>query len=374
MLHQLAEGWSECRIFFTCDFKSKKIISNLKKIIKKTILTISVSAIVYLIINIATPYIGFLKTRSIENQITYLDEIFSDGYDDELQLRYPEGKIFSNALLALSIIDYSDKNTLSLKKHALIVDRCIMRLLSESAEYPFVASMKPEFGAFFNGWLNFTLNKYANSNLFKLSTKKSNVLAAHERISDEIISTQSDSIKILDTYPGSYWPADNLVGILSIEDEYIKAKWLGKLYEACTSESKLLHHSGYNTNEVRGSSQALILYLLSQYNIEKSSRENLLFQNLLVENVLGIELVKEFTADVESYPDVDSGPVILGYGAVATVMNIKSQAALDNSSSKCTWAFLNSISIPVNFCGQKHYLFKKEPMYDVFMLWCSVEL
>ena len=72
--------------------------------------------------------------------------------------------------------------------------------------------------------------------------------------------------------------------------------------------------------------------------------------------------------------DVDSGPVVLGYGASATIMNIKAQASLKSSKAKRTWAAMNIIGLPVNIFNRKFYIFKKEPMLDLFMLWGSVEL
>jgi len=330
--------------------------------------------VIYILFNLSTPYIDYCKNRSVENQITYLDQILSEGYDDELQSRYPEGKIFSNALLALSIIDYSANAKITQKKHAIIADRCIDRLLSESTSATFSIDMVPKFGAFYNGWINFTLSNYIKSDLFDLSERRSQILASFQVLSNEIVCAQSDSIRILDSYPGASWPADNLVGMASLDHKILKNQWIDKLYATSNTESKLLNHSGYNTAEVRGSSQALLLFLLCHHDKQKASTENKIFRDLLVDRHIGIDLVREFPKDVDGYPDVDSGPVICGYGAVATVMNVKLQAKLNNVNSKYTWAFLNAISFPINVFGEKYYLCKREPMFDIFMLWCLVEL
>ena len=39
--------------------------------------------------------------------------------------------------------------------------------------------------------------------------------------------------------------------------------------------------------------------------------------------------------------DVDSGPIVFGYGASATIMNIKAQAVLGVPKAKNTWALIN---------------------------------
>lgn len=72
--------------------------------------------------------------------------------------------------------------------------------------------------------------------------------------------------------------------------------------------------------------------------------------------------------------DVDSGPIVFGYGASATIMNIKAQAVLGVPKAKNTWALINLIGIPINMGYKKFYIFKQEPMLDLFMLWGSVSL
>lgn len=87
----------------------------------------------------------------------------------------------------------------------------------------------------------------------------------------------------------------------------------------------------------------------------------------------GLQLVKE-NENGSNDSDYDSGPVIFGYGAAATIMNIKTQASLGDKNSTITWAFFNLISLPVNIFQSKYYLFQQEPMFDLFMLWSAVEM
>lgn len=97
------------------------------------------------------------------------------------------------------------------------------------------------------------------------------------------------------------------------------------------------------------------------------------FKDIFADNYLGVQLIKE-NEDGSNMMDVDSGPVVLGYGSSATIMNIKTQASLGNSNSKFTYAAMNLISLPVNIFKKKYHIFKKEPMFDLFMLWGSTEI
>lgn len=329
--------------------------------------------LIYFIICSLTPNLKFLRNRSIENQINYLSKILDEGYDDRLQNIYPEGKIFSNALLALSIIEYSEKNSTHNERYALIVDRCIQRMQSKKALSIFSKEMEPEFGMFYNGWSYYVNSSFLESSIFDFSLKQEIVFSELKRIESDIFTLQKDSVRIMPSYYDACWPADNLIGIIALKDTTLKKVWIQKLLESSTSKSNLIPHASSNTNEIRGSSTAMITLALNKSGYNKSEAYNEKFENLLIDSYLGIQLVKENKDGSDDY-DIDSGPVLFGYGAAATVMNIKTQASFEKRRAKCTWAIMNFISLPINVFNQKYYLFKKEPMFDLFMLWASVEL
>lgn len=328
----------------------------------------------YFIICFATPFNKFLKNRSIENQINYLSHILDQGYDNQLQSRYPEGKVFSNALLALSVIEYCDKNKDFKVENAEIVDKCLDRLLSKNALRIFPTDIKPTYGMFYNGWVNNVLVSYSKSQLFLFSNNQQKIIDTSQTIESELNSTQKDSIKILDSYTGSHYPADNLIGIVSLQDSITKHLWLDKIFSETLHPKKLINHAESDQSIARGSSSALIVYCLNKSRYPDIIQYQNKYKETFVDQYFGIQLVKE-NENGSNNSDFDSGPVIFGYGAAATIMNIKTQASIgDKKHSKITWAFFNTISIPLNFFYSKHYLFQQEPMYDLFMLWAAVEL
>jgi hypothetical protein len=339
-----------------------------RKILKYTFFII----LTYILLCLATPFNKFLRNRSIKNQINYLNKTLNAGYDDELQIRFPEGKQFSNSLLALSAIEYCDKNKIENEKYASIIDGCINRILSERNLSTFDVSLKPQYGMFYCGWTNLVLQSYIKSNLFHHSNIKEDILSKSAEINSQIISTQQDSLRILDTYRGSHWPADNLIGLISIDNDTIQSQWLDKILQTSQHKSGLINHAGSNKSKIRGSSQALMTYCLAELNYDKLTDYNKQYKKSFINSYLGIQLVKENENGSNSM-DVDSGPVVLGYGASATIMNIKSQAS-QNKGSKFTWAAMNLIGFPIHIFNGKYYLLKKEPMLDLFLLWGCSEL
>lgn len=341
--------------------------------LRKALKYIGIIIFTYVFLCLITPYISVLKNRSIENQINYLSDIIDKGYDNELQNRFPEGKLFSNAILALSTIEYCNNTEKFDKKYSTIVDNCIQRIQSNRTTQTFNPNLSPKYGMFYNGWSNLVYSKYKESQLFKHSEMQTNVIETSNEIEKQIYKAQRDSLRILDSYIGTSWPADNLIGISSISNDSLQADWMKVIFENTKHESGLIHHICSAPSIIRGSSNALITYCLGQSEYQNIKKYNEVFHSIFIDEYLGIQLVKE-NEDGSNSMDVDSGPAVFGYGASATIMNIKAQASLGNKKSKMTWAAMNTIALPISIFKKKYYLLKKEPMLDLFMLWGSTGL
>lgn len=329
----------------------------------------------YSFINFIIPFNSYLKKRSIENQIEYIQSRFEKGEDNLLQRRFPEGKVFGNALFALSIIEYQNKSTVN-EKHTRYIDRAIKEILSPEAKAIFHENLNPTYGAFYNGWVNLVLKSYIESIGFKHSAIQDLVKEQHRILTNQLITAHKDSLQIIETYNGSSWPADNVVAIASLPEEHdsIKQEWYDLILSQSNDPDNLIYHVTGQESKIRGASQALIIYLTNSFNARIAEEQNALFQERLVNNPLNVSLVREHPRGDNSGSDVDSGPVIFGYGSSASIMNIKTQAALKKSTAKYSYGFFNMISIPYNLFGKKYHLAKKEIMFDIFMLWGAVEI
>jgi len=340
----------------------------MKKIIK-IVISIGLFVVAF---NLITPYSDFLLRRSIENQIEYLNTRFNNGLGEKLQYRYPEGELFGNLIFALSLIEYSKKSDFI---RINLIEEAIFRAISKEAKSNFTKELPLEYGAFYNGWINFTLKSYIESEAFKISKKKNVFKNLYAQILDRIIEVQRDSIQLLETYSNSIWPADNLACIasLSSENKELKKLWLEKIKVKSKSNIGLINHCGEFPSEVRGSSQALITYFLANINVNLAKENYYKYKPLFIKEFVGISLIKENLGSVNS-EDIDSGPLLFGFGSVATIMNSKTMATLNIKGAKSTWSFLNLIGFPINLFGKKYYLLGKEPIYDIFLLWTAVDL
>ena len=258
----------------------------MKRIKRLVFLTIGL----ILLINLITPQFEFLLERSIDNQINFLENRFSKKLGNQLQDKYPEGELFSNLIFALSIIEYSNyKDGLN----SDIVDNSIFASISKQSKFNYEAELPLPYGAFYNGWINYTLKKYLESELIKNSPNKEKIIKLHQKISNRIVNSQRDSVHLLETYTNSIWAADNILCIASLNKEHqkLKNKWLSKIRQ--TSQDKLINHYGGDSTEIRGSSQALINYFLIEIDSIYSTESYEEYKNRFEDIFLGISFIKE---------------------------------------------------------------------------------
>jgi len=337
-------------------------------VLKRVTLFIAALVFLYVLTSWITPYVSTFQRNSFDRQVAYIYAQLRNGEDQKLQAIYPEGYLFAHAIFALSLIEHADQEGVYSKMIAGMVEESIMKMDSDQCRSRFQRSQELPYGAFYNGWLNFTLKKYKESPLFAFSVKTALIDDLHEELTKAIVNSQS-SLHILESYPGSSWPGDNLACIASLPDgnKELRNSWVDLLQE--TSGDYLIHHSNSDENEIRGSSQALTLYFLSHIETSKARSYEDEFRKRFVDSWLFVELVVEH--EKSNYSDIDSGPVLFGYGSVATIMHAKAQRALGRPIPS-TRGFLNTIGLPISIGGKKFYLFRNNLMFDIFMLWINV--
>ena len=346
----------------------------MRRILKRLVWLAAVSVLFYCIFNLFTGFSQVLLKQSIANQINSISQQLLEGADQSLQQSFPEGVIFANAIFALSILEAEANLSLSYKEAARLIDHSILQLLSDDNSQNYDKDLIPAYGAFYNGWTNVVLMNYRLSKSFKYSSIQNQVNSEYSTISERIVAAQNEGVHLLDTYHSSIWPADNLMCIASLDSSHhdLQQDWYRKIIDSSDNQLGLINHDGFQPEISRGSSLALATYATALFDPESARRQNSIFQKHYLLSILDIHFIKEYENDGEL--DVDSGPIIYGIGSVATIMNIKTQKTINNKQLRLTWGFLNMLGLPINFNGKKHYLFKQELMFDIFMLWTSVSL
>src|SRR5690606_22299691 len=104
-------------------------------------------------------------------------------------------------------------------------------------------------------------------------------------------------------------------------------EWVKEVRKRLDSRGMLPHavHPKKRTASegARGSSMALMLILLRDIDLHFSQEQFLLFKKNFLDNKFGLTGIREYPKGESGSGDIDSGPVILGFGGAATIVGMQ---------------------------------------------------
>jgi len=328
---------------------------------------------------------GVIINYDLLKQLNYLEYELDDGVDFEMQRLYPEGFFFSNLLYGLAwcefAVDLPEGSTLKNKA----VNEAISSLDKLKQDYcrqSFNKNLPLQFGAFYFSWTN-----YLRAKILMLS----NSFPGRDRIISEFNFNCDTLSKIIltsespffESYPEQYWPADILPGIasLSLHNKLFNNKydstiayWFDMVESIKNPGVIIFPHSvnskGVALQSARGSSLGLILILLKEIPEIDAGGIYALYNRVYRTSFLGLPMIKEYSGNNYREGDIDSGPVICGYGSVATI--IGSGVFRRYGELGLTEQFNQTIEFlgfPYEDSEKKIYLAGRMPMADFFIAW-----
>ncbi len=224
------------------------------------------------------------------------------------------------------------------ERHTRLAELCIERLLSPEVRAfdgdmwrsdPIDSLESPDHHAAFLGYFNLLLG------LHRQLDPQSRFADLNDRITSALVRRlEASPIGLLESYPNETYPVDNCAVIASIavhsrvtgtDRRKILDHFYRTLREKCIdAKSGLLIQAVYSRNgnpvdDPRGSGTALGIYFLSFADKELSAELYRSVRRELFDTVFGFGGVKEYPAHLKpTVGDIDSGPVVLGYGLSPT--------------------------------------------------------
>ncbi|MBP6574786.1 MAG: hypothetical protein KA230_10070 [Flavobacteriales bacterium] len=350
-------------------------------------LVAGVLSVLLLWINIAVhraPAIGSAEEdEALKEQLAFLEPRVRDGLGAEMQELFPEGRMFTYALYGLAWCGLAERLPASdaLRTHAQREALwAYAQIDSRLCWSQFPKEAAPEFGVFYAGWCNYLLARLVASGAAPLDTS---LVYAFDRQSDSLARafTRSDS-PFLESYTGAAWPADATVAMASLvmhgqlrgrDHSAAKARWVAQVRERL-DERGLIPHAWQPWEDglglsARGSSQALMNALLPLIDTTFAAEQFGRFRELYFTERFGVPAVREHPIGDGSPGDVDSGPLILGFGPAATIvgsgacrMNGDAHHAAEFESTVHGFGFSTGID-------RKRYVFGALPIADLFIAW-----
>jgi hypothetical protein len=316
------------------------------------------------------------------NELQFLKQSLHNDAADKMQLYYPEGFLFSNAVYALSWIEVAsainDTSLLYNEAHQEI-NWAIDVINSDKGKARFDTSLQLPYGAFYTGWSNYVLGK-------KLSIERESFRDSAEINEFKLKCDQINNVISKTIYPESYkdysWPADVFVCVaaLSLHDKLFPPKyqssireWLGKVKMNLDSNGFIPYSSDKNGKPIemaRGSAESLMLNFLFEIDPGFGRKQFNLYEAKFLDYRLGLAGIREFPKGTENTGDVDSGPVIFQMGSAATIVGLRVMALYNDSTSAIAIRNgLEAFGFPFTGEDGKKYLLGKWPMADIFIAW-----
>jgi len=304
------------------------------------------------------------------------------GIAKKMQKIYPEGYIFTNVLYGLSAIELVRKIEDPIGKKVWQTEArwAISEIGSDYGTSIFDNNLNPAYGTFYHSWKTWLTGKYLSildknnidTVLYENFQKDCNAILKYYLVENNPYP---------ETYKGISWPGDAIVGIAAMKlsdkefhTDYSKfiEKWISAVKLNLTASSHLIPHSTQQTipNSIkssRGSSQSLILCLLYDIDHNFALEQYKIFKDKFVDSFLFFSLIKESEPSRNQDEDIDSGPIIFGFGSVASIVGIGTSKFYGDKT------LFSDLNLVVEFSKiPAKYFISDNTIADLFILWSRI--
>jgi len=317
--------------------------------------------------------------------LRHLDAAVASGAADDMQQWFPEGFVFTHALVGLS---WARVAQLDVAPDLAATARTRARqsadaLASETGVGTFPEQQRPPHGVFHAGW-----SAYLDGQIL-LATPPSGwrateVRAFRARCDSIAAAVDAPATPFPTSYPGLAWPADATVAVAALRlhdrllgERYndVVGRWVADVRARLDDAEGLLAHAadadtGAPRGGVRGESLALMLRFLPEIDSSLAAEQYAGFRRRFVDTRLGLPVVLATPRGSRAVPDVDSGPVPLGVGLPATVVGIgAARANGDAALADALDRTAEAAGLPVTWTGRRRYGLGLVPVGDAFLVW-----
>jgi len=301
-----------------------------------------------------------------------------DGKANRMQTLFPEGRVFTAALTGIAWAQVGVRDT-ALAAEALRQSRAALVVATDAAsKRTFGAAGGLPHGMFYEAWT--TRLHVAVAGLARAQGEAYNRAAFHTHCR-RLQAAMSDGPVFPDSYPGQAWPADAVVGaaalggcgvLLDASFRNAAHDWLRRAQTEVDPATGLLPHAA-STSDIRGSSSALMISFLAEIDRPFAEDQYARFASAFPTRLGGfIPAIREYPRGASGPGDVDSGPLVLGASAPASVVGIAAARLMgDVETAAGLRASSEALGVPISWFGRRRYAFGAIPVGDAFLAWAT---
>ncbi len=316
-------------------------------------------------------------------QLEFIGHSLRQGAGHDMQKLFPEGYFFSYELYGLTWAGLArDGNDPAIRMRATSEAHwALSRIESQEGRAPFNASLRPRYGIFYAGWTTWLRGEILcmASPEERNSADVSQFRSACGEIADALDASPTP---FLEGYAHQSWPCDSVVAVaaLALHDRLFPPLYGGTIKRWLAESHKRLvggffpHRVDYLTGSAleppRGSSQSIIQRFLPEIDPDFAREQYAAFRSQFVGHVLGAPGVREYAAGTSAAGDVDSGPLIFGISASASVVTIgAARIHGDEELARPLTQLSEGLGMPLALSGRKRYALGCLPIGDEFLAW-----
>lgn len=321
-------------------------------------------------------------------QLAFLDGALANGAGEQMQQLFPEGFFFTAVLDGLAWVQVGlaadEAGDEQGRTEALAGARSALALLDgPSARAPFSAALTPRYGVFYVGW-----SSWLRGGVLALSGSAARDPAEVARLEADCDALagafRASGTPFLQAYPGQAWPVDSVVAaaalrlhdrVLAPRYDVVLDAWLEAATDRVDPGTALLPHradplDGRPLEGARGSSQSIIARFLPEVDPDLGAEHYARFRRAFVAAPFGLPGVREYPRGSAGPGDVDSGPLVGGLSASASVVALAAaQVHDDRALAEPLAAAAELVGLPVTLPTGKRYAGGVLPVGDAFLVW-----
>lgn len=339
-------------------------------------------------LNIVTPDVSKnIDHNQLPDDIDDLIRWTLDGIknkkDENMQKIFPEGYVFCNFFVGSALVNsvQRDKGNAEKKKKVLkILKKIMINFEKPIAKKVFVRVRNKDlkYGVFYNGLKNLIYAGYLSIEEDK------EIRAKYDELSKKIHTAYSNNKNgLLESLEAQVWACDNMPALYSLKlhDEFYGTKYINVYNEIKKKIQANLDKNGFiptsykyksynKLQQARGTSLSWALSYLSLIDEEFARQQWTKYKQKYWQSKLGISAFREWPDGQNGFADVDSGPIISGFGTSASGFGIAPAVILkDKQITKSLISALETFggSAPLN--KRKHYFGGNFYMADCIAAW-----
>jgi len=320
--------------------------------------------------------------EDVRSQLGFIRAELDEGAAARMQKLFPEGYIFSYLLYGLGWADLAHARPDWREEALREALWALERVDSVRAREMFPEEQAVPHGVFYAGW---TAWLYAR--VLGIEGSPSEVLRPRlQELTRQVANVLDESsTPFLEAYPGGAWPCDTVVAVAALaehdrvlEGRYAPTvrRWLGDV-ETRLDDSGLLAHrvnpeTGAPLQGARATSSTLIARFMGAIDPRAGTSYYRATRAAFITTRLGLTGTAEYPNGEEGEGDVDSGPLILGVSASASVVMASAAAFYgDEATANALFGTMELAGLPIDVGPGKRYGFGLLPVGDAFVAWAS---